>query len=152
VHEELASVREVVNLSPPQALDEAESLFVGQGYVVVRRTATTLTVERQDIEGTAPREGAPKLVVMAVPEPHGGVRVKVRGNDREFVRERQDRWSEWGAALPKRLPPPKVRTKVVKMGQSRRGLSRLSRTTAVLVVSLLVLVVVVGLVVLAISV
>jgi hypothetical protein len=150
VYEELASVGEVVNLSPPQALDEAESFFVGQGYVVVHRTATTLTVEREATEGTAAQEEAPKLVVMAVPEPHGGVRVKVRGNDREGVQERQARWSEWEAALPKRLPPPKVRTKVVKVGESRRGLSRFSRTTAILVASLLALLVVVGLVVLAI--
>jgi hypothetical protein len=55
VHEELASVREVVNLSPPQALDEAEHFLVEQGYAVVRRTATTLTVERKDTEGTAGR-------------------------------------------------------------------------------------------------
>jgi hypothetical protein len=151
MYEELASVREVVNLSPPQALDEAEQFLVGQGYVVVRRTATTLTVEREYTEGAAGQEEAPKLVMMAVPQPHGGVRIKVRGNDREGVRERQARWSEWEANLPKRLPPPKVRTKVVKMGQSGRGFSRFSRTTAVLVASLLGLLVVVALVVLAIS-
>jgi hypothetical protein len=124
VHEELASVREIVNLSPPQALDEAEHFLVAQGYVVVQRTVTTLTVEREDTEGTAAQEEAPKLAVMAVPEPNGGVRIKVRGNDREGVREWQARWSEWEASLPKRLPPPKVRTKVVKMGQSGRSLSR----------------------------
>jgi len=79
------------------------------------------------------------------------VRIKVRGNDREGVRERQDRWSEWEVALPKRLPPPKVRTKVVKMGESGRSLSRLSRTTAVVVASLLALLVIVGVVGLTVS-
>ena len=147
MYEELASVREVVNLSPPQALDEAEHFLVAQGYVVVQRTVTTLTVEREATEGTAAQEEAPKLAVMAVPEPHWGVRIKVRGNDREGVREWQARWNEWEASLPKRLPPPKVRTKVVKMGQSGRSLSRLSRTTAVLVASLLTLLVIVVLVI-----
>ena len=150
VYEEQASLREIIDLSPPQALDRAEYFLVGQGYVVVQRTATTLTVERAGPEGAAGQQGAPKVVVMAVPQPDGGVRIKVRGSDREGMRERQARWSEWEAALPKRLPPPKVRTKVVKVGESRRGLSRLSRTTAILVASLLALLVVVGLVVLAI--
>jgi hypothetical protein len=53
VHEELVSVREDFNLSSPQALDEAEHFLVEQGYVVVRRTATTLMVEREDAEGAA---------------------------------------------------------------------------------------------------
>ena len=79
MYEELASFREVVNFSPPQALDEAESFFVGQGYVVVHRTATTLTFEREATEGTAAQEEAPKLVVMAVPEPHWGGEDKGEG-------------------------------------------------------------------------
>jgi hypothetical protein len=103
VYEDLASFMEVVDLSPSQALDKAEYFLVGQGYVVVQRTATTLTVERESFDGTAGHKGAPKVVVMAVPRADGGVRIKVRGNDRERVRERQALWELWAENLPKRL-------------------------------------------------
>jgi hypothetical protein len=102
VYEELTSGKEVVDLSPPQALDRAEYFLVGQGYVVVQRTATTLTVEREGPEGAAGQEGASKVVVMAVPQPDGGVRIKVRGNDREGVHERRGLWKLWAENLPKR--------------------------------------------------
>jgi hypothetical protein len=102
VYEELTSGKEVVDLSPPQALDRAEYFLVGQGYVVVQRTATTLTVEREGPEGAAAQEGASKVVVMAVPQPDGGVRIKVRGNDREGVHERRGLWKLWAENLPKR--------------------------------------------------
>ena len=102
MYEELTSGEEVVDLSPSQALDKAQYFLVGQGYVVVRRTATTLTVEREGSEDAAGREGAPKLVVMAVPQPDGGVRIKVSGNDREGVQERQGLWQLWSENLPKR--------------------------------------------------
>jgi hypothetical protein len=102
MYEDLTSVRDVVDLSPPQALDRAEYFLVGQGYVVVHRTATTLTVEREGSEGAAGQEGAPKVVVIAVPQSEGGVRIKVRGNDREGVQERQGLWRLWVENLPKR--------------------------------------------------
>jgi hypothetical protein len=102
VYEELTSGKEVVDLSPPQALDRAEYFLLGQGYVVVQRTATTLTVEREGPEGAAGQEGASKVVVMAVPQPDGGVRIKVRGNDREGVHERRGLWKLWAENLPKR--------------------------------------------------
>jgi hypothetical protein len=102
VYEELTSGKEIVDLSPPQALDRAEYFLVGQGYVVVHRTATTLTVEREGPEGAAEQEGASKVVVMAVPQPDGGVRIKVRGNDREGVHERRGLWKLWAENLPKR--------------------------------------------------
>ena len=102
MYEELASGNEVVDLSPPQALDRAEYFLVGQGYVVVQRTATTLTVEREGSQSAAGQEGALKVVVMAVPQPEGGVRIKVRGNDREGVQERQGLWKLWAENLPKR--------------------------------------------------
>jgi hypothetical protein len=99
VDEELTSGKEVVDLSPPQALDRAEHFLLGQGYVVVRRTVTTLTVERADSEGPTGQEGVPKVVVMAVPQSEGGVRIKVRG---ESVQERQGLWKLWAENLPKR--------------------------------------------------
>ena len=102
MYEELTSGKEVVDLSPSQALDRAEYFLVGQGYVVVQRTATTLTAEREGTEGAAGQEGAPKVVVMAVPQPDGGVRIKVRGNDREGMQERQGLWKLWAENLPKR--------------------------------------------------
>jgi hypothetical protein len=103
VYEELTSVREIVDLSPPQVLDKAEYFLAGQGYIVVNRTATTLTVERDSAEVTGRQEGGvPKVVVMAVPQPNGGVRIRVKGNDREGVRERQGLWKLWVENLPKR--------------------------------------------------
>ncbi len=100
MYEELTSGKEVVDLSPSQALDRAEYFLVGQDYVVVRRTATTLTAEREG--AAAGQEGTPKVVVMAVPQPDGGVRIKVSGNDREGVQERQGLWRLWAENLPKR--------------------------------------------------
>jgi hypothetical protein len=41
-------------------------------------------------------------VVMAVPQPDGGVRIKVRGNDREGMQERHGLWKLWAENLPKR--------------------------------------------------
>jgi hypothetical protein len=102
MHEELTSGNEVVDLSPSQALDRAEYFLVGQGYVVAQRTATTLTVEREGSENSAWQEGMSKVVVMAVPQPGGGVRIRVRGNDREGLQERQGLWQLWVKNLPKR--------------------------------------------------
>ena len=102
MHEELTSGKEVVDLSPSQALNRAEYFLVGQGYVVAQRTATTLTVEREGFENAARQEGVSKVVVMAVPQPDGGVRIRVRGNDREGLQERQGLWQLWVKNLPKR--------------------------------------------------
>ena len=102
VYEELTSGKEIVDLSPSQALDRAEHFLVGQDYVVVQRTATTLTVKREGSEVTAGAESGPKMVVMAVPQSDGGVRIKVSGSDREGVQERQGLWRLWIENLPKR--------------------------------------------------
>ncbi len=102
MYEDLTSGKEVVDLSPSQALVRAKSFLVEQGYVVVQRTATTLTVAREGSDGTAGQEGSPKVVVMAVPQADGGVRIKVRGNDRVGVRDRQGLWTLWAENLPKR--------------------------------------------------
>jgi len=99
MYEELTSGKEIVALSPSQVLGRAEHFLAGQGYVVVQRTATTLTAKR---EGAAGRGGTPKVVVMAVPQSEGGVRVKVRSDDREGVQEREGLWRLWVENLPKR--------------------------------------------------
>ena len=101
MNEELASVREVVDLSPQEALDSAQALLVRQGYSIVHRTATTLTAQRPT-HGDAVREGNLNLVITAIPQPQGGIKVKVRGTDREGLRERQAQWAEWSENLPKR--------------------------------------------------
>ena len=100
MYEELTSGKEIVDLSPSQALDRAEYFLVGQDYVVVRRTATTLTADREG--AAAGQEGTPKVVLMAVPQPAGGVRIKVSGNDLEGLQERQGLWRLWAENLPKR--------------------------------------------------
>ena len=102
VYDDLTPGKEVVNLSPPEALDRAEHFLAGQGYVVARRTATTLTVECAGSEGAAGREGASKVLVIAVPQPRGGVRIKVRADERQGVQERQGLWKLWVENLPKR--------------------------------------------------
>jgi hypothetical protein len=102
VYEDLTSGKEIVDLTPSQALDKAEYFLMGQGYVVERRTATTLTATRRGSESTAGRESSPKLVVIAVPQPDGGVTIKVRGNDSEGLQGRQGLWKLWTENLPKR--------------------------------------------------
>ena len=103
---ELASVRGVVDLSPNEALDEAEDFLTRQGYSVTYRTTTTLTVKRQFSDSATGQESVFKLVVMALPQSGGGVRMKVRGNDREAVRDHQAAWLEWSETLPKRETEP----------------------------------------------
>ena len=89
VYEGLTSGKEVIDLSPPQALDRAEYFLVGPGYVVGQRTAATLTVERENFLGAAWQEGAPNVVVMALPQADGEVRIKVKDSDREGLQERE---------------------------------------------------------------
>jgi hypothetical protein len=100
--EVLASVRGVVDLSPHEALDEAQEFLTRQGYSVTYRTTTTLTVERQVSDNASGQESIFKLIVMALPQSGGGVRIKVRGDDREAVRDHQAAWLEWSETLPKR--------------------------------------------------
>jgi hypothetical protein len=103
VYDELTSGDAVVDLSPSQALNRAESLLLGQGYVVVHRTLTTLMAERKGSEDpTGQGERVPKVVIVAVPEPDGGVNIKVEGDDREGVQERKGLWKLWAENLPKR--------------------------------------------------
>jgi hypothetical protein len=40
------------------------------------------------------------LTIKALPQPEGGVQVKIRGNDEEGIRERQAEWREWVESLP----------------------------------------------------
>ena len=84
---ELASIREVVDHSPEQALDAAEAFLVQLGYVELTRGAASLTVKRD--EPSRPEEkGVLNLTVVIYPQPGGGVLIKIKGNDPEGVRER----------------------------------------------------------------
>ena len=102
VDDVLASVRGVVDLSPQEALDEAQDFLTRQSYSVTHRTTTTLTVERQVPDNTTGQVSIFKLIVVALPQSGGGVRIKVSGNDREAVRDHQAAWLEWSESLPKR--------------------------------------------------
>ena len=66
MNEELTFGKKVVDLTPSQVLGRAAYFLVEQGYVAVKRMATTLTVEWENSEGAAGQEGVPKVVVMAV--------------------------------------------------------------------------------------
>ncbi len=119
--DELLSLKGVVDLPPPRALDKAQGFLERQGYAVVRRTATTLTAELRGGDHATSHSGAPRLVIMAVPQPEGGVKMKVRGTDREGVRERQGLWELWAKGLPTRGPVPEPRvTLVAAKGSSGR--------------------------------
>jgi hypothetical protein len=104
VYDELTSGKAIIDLAPSQALNRAESSLLGQGYVVVHRTLTTLMAERKGSEAPTGQERLPKVVVVAVPQPDGGVSIKVEGDDREGVQERKGPWKLWAENLPKRRP------------------------------------------------
>jgi hypothetical protein len=102
VYGELASIKEIVDLSPQQALDEAQTFLVRQGYRPLERRGESLTVQRRSQNQTV-GQNTRNLTVTALHQPQGGVRISVRGNDREGVQERQAAWLEWSARLPKKL-------------------------------------------------
>ena len=97
----LASIREIVDLSPEEALDAAEAFLVRLGYATLTRAPRSLTVKR-DEPGRPKEMGVLNLTVVVYPLPGGGVLVRIRGNDREGVRERQSEFAEWAESLPKR--------------------------------------------------
>ena len=98
---ELASIKEVVDLSPQQALDEAQTFLVRQGYSIMQRRGESLTVQRRFPNQTV-EQNTLNLTVTALYQPEGGVRISARGNDREGVKEWQSAWTEWSEGLPKK--------------------------------------------------
>jgi hypothetical protein len=98
---ELGAIKGVVDLSPEHALDEAEAFLASLGYSILRRTSTTLTAERlspKEIAG----EVVPNLTVVVMPQPEGGVQIKIRGNDFEGVQAKQTEWMGWSESLPRK--------------------------------------------------
>jgi hypothetical protein len=104
MYEELASVKEIVDLPPREALENAQAFLARQGYRVVQRTEESLTVSRREHETTSERPSL-NLTVIAQPQPQGGVQIRVRGNDREGVQTRQAEWKRWADSLPKKGGP-----------------------------------------------
>jgi hypothetical protein len=135
---EIASVKETVDLSEQEALDSAQTFLTQQGYRVVERTDTSLTVERRPLDSDNERDSL-NLTVVALPQQEGGVRVIVSGNDHEGVREHQQRWVKWSEGLPKRVtsgaenqhqqsesvPAPSRRTEgVIPPNEAEKGIGR----------------------------
>ena len=98
---ELASVKEIVDLSPQQALDEAQTFLVRQGYTIMQRRGESLTVQRGSPTQTV-GQNTLNLTVTALHQSLGGVRSSLTGNDREGVKERQAAWAAWAESLPKK--------------------------------------------------
>jgi len=82
--EDLASVKEVVDLSPQEALDSAQTVLVGLGYDVTHRTSTTLSVKRQDLGSTAEVRDESKRLARATAVRYGGIRGTV-GSHRQWA-------------------------------------------------------------------
>jgi hypothetical protein len=97
---ELATVRGIVDLSPQAALDESQAFLTRLGYATLRRTDTSLTVERRSAADAG--QNVLKLTVETLPQPEGGVQIKIRGNDQEGVQARQAEWLEWSESLPEK--------------------------------------------------
>ena len=98
---ELGAIKDIIDLSPEHALDEAEAFLTSLGYSILRRTSTTLTAQRRSSEEPA-GEAVPNLTVVAMPQPEGGVQIKIRGNDFEGVQARQSEWMGWSESLPRK--------------------------------------------------
>ena len=91
----------VVDLSSQDALNNARSFLEQSGYTPVERTDTSLTAKRQLQEQDA-EQNELTVEVLALPQPGGGVRINVHGNDREGMREHKAEWAVCSENLPKR--------------------------------------------------
>ena len=106
---QIASIRGAVDLSPQESLDRTQSFLTQQGYTIVRRSDYALIAERPPLDtdvghplNTDVEQNKRYLMITALPMPHVGVHLRVRGNDRERVQEQQDAWTEWSEGLPKK--------------------------------------------------
>jgi len=100
-HGELASIKEVVDLSPQQALDEAQTFLVRQGYSIMERRGESLTMQRRFPTRTV-KPNTPDVTVVALHQLEGGVRISARGKDHEGAKEWQSAWMDWSEGLPKK--------------------------------------------------
>lgn len=100
-YRELVSIKEVVDLSPQQALDETQTFLVRQGYSIMERRGESLTMQRRFPNQTV-EQNTLNLTVTALHQAEGGVRISATGNDHEGVKEWQSAWTEWSESLPKK--------------------------------------------------
>jgi hypothetical protein len=100
MYEELGSINDSVTLSPSETLESAAALLGQLGYEISQRADTSVTGIRRKREGMF-GHSLQNLTVEVLPRPEGGVKVELRGNDREGVQERQDEWTKWADSLPK---------------------------------------------------
>jgi hypothetical protein len=98
MQEELAFISEVVWLSVPDALDRADSLLSRLGYYTTHRSDYYLSAQRPASPSSAEQDTY-MLTVSASPQSGGGVKVVVKGDDREGVEAHRE---EWAASLPKK--------------------------------------------------
>jgi hypothetical protein len=100
LQKKLAAVRGTVALSPEEALDEAHAFLTGLGYTDVSRVDSSLRAERHPpVNGDGQKTLF--LTVTATPQPGGGVRISLSGDDGEGVLEHQAEWAAWSENLPK---------------------------------------------------
>lgn len=117
--EELASVQEIVDLTPEGALNRAKTFLVGKGYREVKRSGNSLTVERSHPDPRL-KGSVLNLWIAAFPQPGGGVRIIVRGNDRAGVQDQQSDWIEWANRLPKKASVNKVEGPISQVQEPQR--------------------------------
>ncbi len=120
--EELASISEVVWLTPTETLDRAESLLSQLGYFTTHRSDYSLTAQRPATSSSAEHDTY-MLTVTVSPQAKGGVKVAVRGDDREGMQAHQKEWAQWADSLPKegsstRLPTTSVRAAPQRVEES----------------------------------
>ena len=113
MHEELASIREIVWLTSTETLDRAESLLSRLGYFTTHRSDYSLTAQRPATSASAEHDTY-MLTLTASPQANGGVKVGVRGDDREGMQAHQKEWAEWADSLPKEGPSARVPTTPVR--------------------------------------
>jgi hypothetical protein len=101
MQQELASISEVVWLSAPDALDRADSLLSGLGYYTTHRSDFHLTAQRPGSTSDTEQDTY-MLTVSASPQAGGGVKVAVKGDDREGMEAHQEEWAKWASSLPKK--------------------------------------------------
>jgi len=118
---ELARVRESIDLLPREVLDRAEVFLREQGYGVVHRMLTSLTAERTPFNSAGGQDKW-TITILVLPESKGGLRLKVLGNDIDGVREQQAHWVEWSESLPKWKPrKPRSQAKRKKSARSEES-------------------------------
>jgi hypothetical protein len=122
-HSTLAAVRGTVDLSPEEALDEAESFLTSLGYTEVSRVDNSIWAERRSPANGVGR-GTLFLTVTAAPQPGGGVRISVNGNDHEGILKHQAEWTAWSRKLPKESEPQPNRSEEQRTEETTHDLQQ----------------------------